>query len=136
MLSAAQLLELLEDWTTDPVVVLVAAPSLGRIVQSKPEPALTALDTHDAISKLASIIKKQQQLSPPKVLLPSCMSQLQTHTGASTASCVADLISSASVTLLTFDMGFRSKDHWKPPYICPPYIWPPSQWLSSLQCRG
>ncbi len=74
MLPAAQLLELLEDWTTDPAVVLVAAPSLGRIVQSKPEPALQALDTHDAISKLASIIKKQQQqLSPLKVSLPSCM---------------------------------------------------------------
>ena len=94
------MLELLEDWTTDPAVVLIAAPSLGRIVQSKPEPTLQALDTHDAISKLASIIKKQQQLSPPKVLLPSCMCQLQSHTRASTASDVADLIICASVILL------------------------------------
>ncbi|KAL0021859.1 hypothetical protein WJX77_009077 [Trebouxia sp. C0004] len=66
-----KLLEVLEDWTLDPAVVLVAAPSLGHIVRSKPEPTLAALDTHDAISKLASIIKKQQQqqqqqFPPPK----------------------------------------------------------------------
>jgi acetylornithine deacetylase/succinyl-diaminopimelate desuccinylase-like protein len=87
VLPAAQLLELLEDWTTDPAVVLVAAPSLGRIVQSKPEPTLPALDTHDAISKLASIIKKQQQLSPPKVSLPSYMSIGNPHWGFYSLAC-------------------------------------------------
>lgn len=81
MLPAAQLLELLEGWTADPAVVLVAAPSLGRIVHSKSEPTLLALDTHDAISKLASIIKKQQQLSPPKVSLPSYASVAKSTPG-------------------------------------------------------
>ena len=70
MYIVAQLLELLEDQAADPAVLLVAAPSLGRVVQSAPGLTLSALDKHDAISKLASVIKKQQQLDGPEVLSP------------------------------------------------------------------
>ncbi len=63
-----QLLELLEDWAADPAVVLVAAPSLGRILQTAPGLTLQALDKHDAITKLAHIVGKQQQLEHSKVL--------------------------------------------------------------------
>lgn len=63
-----QLLELLEDAVSDPDVVLVAAPSLCRIVQGAPGLALQALDKHDAITMLAYVVKKQQQLDNLKVV--------------------------------------------------------------------
>ena len=62
-----QLLELLEDAVSDPDVVLIAAPSLCRILQNAPGPALPALDKHDAITMLAYIVKKQQQLDQIEV---------------------------------------------------------------------
>lgn len=65
--TALQLLELLEDAVSDPDVVLIAAPSLCRILQGAPGPALPALDKHDAITMLAYIMKKQQQLDQTKV---------------------------------------------------------------------
>lgn len=65
--TALQLLELLEDAVSDPDVVWIAAPSLCRILQRAPGPALPALDKHDAITMLAYIMKKQQQLDQTKV---------------------------------------------------------------------
>ena len=65
--TALQLLELLEDAVSDPGVVLIAAPGLCRILQIAPGPALPALDKHDAITMLAYIVKKQQQLDQVKV---------------------------------------------------------------------
>lgn len=62
-----QLLELLEDAVSDPGSVLVVAPSLCRIVQGAPGLALQALDKHDAITMLAYVVKKQQQLDNSKV---------------------------------------------------------------------
>lgn len=66
-ITALQLLELLEDAVSDPDVVLIAAPGLCRILQNAPGPALPALDKHDAITMLAYIVKKQQQLDQIKV---------------------------------------------------------------------
>ena len=65
--ASLQLLELLEDAVPDPDVVLIVAPSLCRILQNAPGPALAALDKHDAITILAYIVKKQQQLDQIKV---------------------------------------------------------------------
>ena len=65
--TSLQLLELLEDSVSDPDVVLIAAPSLCRILQNAPGPALPALDKHDAVTLLAYIVKKQQQLDQVKV---------------------------------------------------------------------
>ena len=64
-----QLLDLLEDKLEDPAVVLVAAPSLGRILHNAQGLTLRALDKQDAISKFANIIKKQKQADAPKVWL-------------------------------------------------------------------
>lgn len=61
------MLELLEDAVSDPDVVLIAAPGLCHILQHAPGPALPALDKHDAITMLAYIVKKQQQLDQIKV---------------------------------------------------------------------
>ena len=80
-----QLLELLEDQTADPAVLLVAAPSLGRVVQSATGLTLSALDKHDAISKLASIVKKQQQLDRPEVMyLNTCQHHISVNSQAVT----------------------------------------------------
>ena len=57
-----QLLELLEDRSGDPEVVLEAATSLAHILQIAPNPTLKALDKHDAVTMLAYVIKRQQQL--------------------------------------------------------------------------
>lgn len=65
--TALQLLELLEDAVSDPEVVLIAAPGLCRILQRAPGPALPALDKHDAITMLAYVMKKQEQLDQTKV---------------------------------------------------------------------
>ena len=65
--TGLQLLELLEDAVSDPDIVLVAAPSLCRIVQAAPGLAIQALDKHDAITMLAYVVKKQQQLDHSKV---------------------------------------------------------------------
>lgn len=62
-----QLLELLEDQIGDAQVVLEAATSLGRILQIAPTPTLKALDKHDAVTMLAYVIKRQQQLASCKV---------------------------------------------------------------------
>ena len=72
-----QLLELLEDWAADPKVVLVAAPSLGRILQSAPGLTIQALDKHDAVIILPHVIKKQQEVDQPKVAccMPCCCTQ-------------------------------------------------------------
>ena len=66
-MTALQLLDLLEDAVSDPTILLVAAPSLCRILQSAPGLSLQALDNHDAITMLAYVVKKQQQLDKPKV---------------------------------------------------------------------
>ena len=62
-----QLLELLEDKLEDLAVVLVAAPSLGRILHNAQGLTLKALDKQDAISKFANVIKKQKQADQAKV---------------------------------------------------------------------
>ncbi|KAL3142038.1 hypothetical protein ABBQ32_004670 [Trebouxia sp. C0010 RCD-2024] len=64
--ESKKLLELLEDAVSDPGSVLVVAPSLCRIVQGAPGLALQALDKHDAITMLAYVVKKQQQLDNSK----------------------------------------------------------------------
>lgn len=66
-------------------MLLIAAPSLGRVVQSAPGLTLSALDKHDAISKLASIIKKQQQLDRPEVMyLDTCQHYISDNSQAVT----------------------------------------------------
>ena len=67
------MLELLEDNLEDPAVILIAAPSLGRILHNAPGLTLQALDKQDAISKFANIIKKQKQADSPKVWPVTCM---------------------------------------------------------------
>lgn len=62
-----QLLDLLEDAVTESDVVLVAAPSLARILQGAPALAVQALEKHDAITMLAYVIKKQQQHAKAEV---------------------------------------------------------------------
>ena len=66
-----QLLELLEDRTGDAEVVLEAATSLARILQIASTPSLQALDKHDAVTMLAYVIKRQQQLETGEVQVHS-----------------------------------------------------------------
>ena len=62
---------MLEDRLADPAVVLIAAPCLGRILRNAPRLTVQALDRQDAISKFATIVKKQKQAEQPQVCITS-----------------------------------------------------------------
>lgn len=53
--------------TDDAEVVLEAATSLTHILQIASSPTLKALDKHDAVTVLAYVIKRQQQLEDTEV---------------------------------------------------------------------
>jgi hypothetical protein len=54
-----QLLELIEDHSTDPAMVLLAAPALTRLAAVVPDQAMATLDTGEGLLALARIIATQ-----------------------------------------------------------------------------